>query len=144
MSNIDGFKEALETLQFLDEESRARILADIAEKDPRLAARLKEGLFDFSDLQFLLATDFKVIWWEVPRITWQLALRKAPSGVLKMLERHMSKRAFQEFSELLSNQGPQPAAQVLRAQNEICETIRHFARLGKMAIPSAHRNNPMV
>jgi flagellar motor switch protein FliG len=66
MSSIDGFKQALEALQALDEKSRNRILSDIQKLNPKLAVRLKEELFSFTDLQFMLAPDFQIIWWEIP------------------------------------------------------------------------------
>jgi len=144
MGNIDGFKQALEALQALDEPSRLRILKDIEQKNPKMAAKLKEGLFGFSDLQFILASDFKIIWWEIPRKTWQLALRKAPAGVLKMIQSHLSKRAFEELEELLQHQGPQPASKVLQAQKEVCDSIRSLISQGKIAAPSSRKNDPMV
>ena len=144
MGNIDGFNQALEALQSLDEDSRTRVLRDIGKKNPQMAARLKESLFSFSDLQFLLPSDFKIIWWEAPRKSWHLALRKAPAGVLKMIESHSSKRAFAELKEDLEGQGLQPLSKIIRAQKEICNLIRDLVGQGKMATPSARRHDPMV
>jgi flagellar motor switch protein FliG len=144
MGNIDGFKQALLALQALDEPSRLRILRDIAQANPDLAKRLKEGLFSFADLQYLLASDFRVIWWECPRNTWSLALRKAPVGVMKMIESNLSKRAVVEFKEQIDLLGPQPVAKVLEAQKEICDLIRELVGQGRMAPPSSKKNDPMV
>jgi flagellar motor switch protein FliG len=144
MGAIDGFQNALEALQALDENSRNRILADIAKLNPQLAERLKEGLFSFADLQYMLPSDFKVVWWEIPKATWYLALRKSPPGVMKMIERHLSKRAFQDFQEQLTSHGPQPISKVIQAQKEICDIIRTLAAEGKMASPSGGKGDPLV
>jgi flagellar motor switch protein FliG len=144
LGNIDGFAQALEALQALDESTRARILADLAKVNPAIAKKLREGLFSFSDLQYLLPADFKVIWWEIPRKTWLLALRKCPAGIVKMIESNISKRAFQEFRESLESHGPQPLSKVVQAQKEICDTIRKLSEDGKMALPSAKRSPIMV
>jgi flagellar motor switch protein FliG len=144
MSSIDGFKQALEALQALDEKSRNRILSDIQKLNPKLAVRLKEELFSFADLQFMLAPDFKIIWWEIPKATWYLSLRKAPPAVITMIQGHISKRAFQDLESQVANLGPQPISKVIEAQKQICDTIRSLAAEGKMASPSHSRKIVMV
>jgi flagellar motor switch protein FliG len=144
VGKINGLKSAIEALQAVDEPTRLRIIKDISEKNPKIAAKLREGLFEFSDIQFFLKTDFQIIWWEVPQATWKKALRKAPPGVMKMIESFLSGRAFEQFKEDLQSFGPQPISQVLQAQKEIVDVIRHLVSQGKIAPPSSKKNDPLV
>jgi flagellar motor switch protein FliG len=144
MGKINGLKHAIEALQAVDEPTRLRIIKDIAEKNPEIAKKLSDGLFEFSDIQFFLKTDFQIIWWEVPQTTWKKALRKAPPGVMKMLESFLSTRAFEQLKEDMKSFGPQPVSQVLSAQKEVVDTIRMLMSNGRIAPPSSKKNDPLV
>jgi flagellar motor switch protein FliG len=134
---INGLQAAVEALRGLDSESQQRILKDIAKVDSKKAELLNDGLFQFSDLQYLLGTDFKVLWWEIPRDQWHLALRNAPPEIWKMLESKLSKRASAELAESVKALGPQPLSKVQKAQREICALVLSLAAQGRMAIPKA-------
>lgn len=144
MTRVNGLKAALEALQGLDEKQRSKILADITKKDPALAKQLQEGLFEFSDLQYMLKTDFQVLWWEVPKMKWHVALRKTPAGVMKMIQSFLTKRAFDELTEEIQGKGPQPLSEVLKTQKEIIGILQQLAGEGKVALPSKNKNDPMV
>jgi len=143
-SKFDGLKAALEALQGLNESRREQILSEISKKDPALGKKLKEGIFEFHDLQYILKSDFQTLWWEVPREKWRLALRKTQPGVLIMVEKFLSKRAFQEFKNDMDQKGAQPLRQVIQAQKEILDTARSLAAEGRIALPNKKKNDPLV
>ena len=132
---INGFESAVQALRGLDTVSQERILKDILQKDPKMAEKLRSGLLHFDDLAYLLASDFKLIWWELPRNTWILALRNGKDGIWKMLKSHLSNRAYQELEEQVRSLGPQPLSKVEEAQREICNTILKLSGEGRMALP---------
>lgn len=144
MAKFNGLKAAIEAVQGLDQTSRQRLLKDLKQKAPEIAKKIEEGLFTFSDIQFLTKTDFQKLWWEISREKWLLALRKTSPNVLKMIEKFTTRRAFQELSQQIKQKGPRPAREVLQAQKEIIDTIRSWAAEGKMAAPQSKKNDPMV
>jgi flagellar motor switch protein FliG len=134
---INGFESAVQTLRGLDAASQERILKNILQKDPKMAEKLRSGLLHFDDLAYLLASDFKLIWWELPRNTWILALRNAKEEVWRMLKSHLSHRAIQELEEQVKSIGPQPLRKVEEAQSEICNAILKLSGEGRMALPKS-------
>ncbi|GIL17309.1 MAG: hypothetical protein BroJett040_10600 [Oligoflexia bacterium] len=143
MPKFDGFQLAVEALQLMDESKRKEILLRIAKMNPKMALRLHQGLFSFDHIEYLLKEDFKVIWWEVPKKTWHLALRKTTPGIMKMFEQNLSVRAYQTLLEEIEGLGPQKLSEVVKAQHEISDTIRRLAGEGRMALPQKN-NDRMV
>lgn len=141
--SFPGFQLAIEALQSLDQKTQDRILLQISQTKPDLALKLKNGLFQFTDLEFILDSDFKMIWWDIPRQTWLIALRKASTGIMKMLEKKLTGRAWKELSQQLKEQQPQRLSLVLLSQKEICDRIRELADQGRMALPKKN-NEKMV
>jgi len=142
-----GLSQALDALESVDASTREKILQNILKKDPALVQQLKEGRFQFtdlqnlkfSDLQNLLAADFRVLWWECSRADWILALRKTSPEVNAMLQSHLSKRAFAELTEQVQEQGPQLLRKVLEAQEQIVLIARQLIQDGRMAAPSPQK-----
>ena len=112
-----------------------RILKNIAKVDSKTAQVLNDGLFQFTDLQYLLASDFKILWWEIARDQWHLALRNATPEMWKMLETKLSKRAYTELTDSVKALGPQPLSKVQKAQRDICAVVLNLSAQGRMATP---------
>lgn len=143
MPRFNGLELAIEALQMMDEKKRKEILLRIAKMNPQMALKLHEGLFSFEHIEYMLKEDFKVVWWEVPKRTWFVALRKVNPGVMKMFELNMSQRAYQGLLADIEAVGPQRLSEVAKAQREIVDTIRRLAGEGRMALPQKS-NDRMV
>ena len=136
---VQGFLSAVQSLQALELKDQRRILDNIQSVDLELAKKLEQALLSFSDLQFMHALDFKLVWWDLPRKTWILSLRNAPSEVWQMIQKNVSQRAFVELKESVTVLGPQPLSRVQKAQREICDAINALAAEGRMALPRADK-----
>lgn len=129
-----GLQHALAALEGLDPQAQRRLLKTLAQKDPQLAQRLELELFQFQDLVKLSKQDFKICWFEIPKVTWHLALRAAPGEVISYLKRCLTERAYDQLAEDLKALGPQPVSKVLDAQKEIMLEIQTLASKGKIKI----------
>lgn len=141
---IDGFAKALEALQELPAEHRARLLLNIAEKNPEIAKKLAEASITFAVMTTISKNDFKVIWWEIERKKWALALRGASTEMMKSLELNLTKRAFEELKSEIAALGPQPKSTVSEAQDEICKVLREMKKAGRISLPVRDKKDRLV
>ena len=130
-----GLQNALAALKTLDPSQQAKLIRNLIAKDPELAKQLQEGLFEYEDIAKLSKSDFKFLWFEIPRQTWLLSLRAAPPEVTRFIQSVLTQRAYLELVDDLKSQGPQPVSKVQEAQKLLLEEIRALAKQGKVILP---------
>ncbi len=129
---IDGKKEASELLRSLDAETRERILAGIATRDPVLAETLKKGMVTFAHLL------------QLPAASFQRILRSLPQGTVAKATRGMTKDEEIKFASLVSGRqgdaireerdaiGPQKKSDVEAARQVLIEKARELHARGEI------------
>lgn len=138
VSNIKKYKGlqiALSALKDLNSDQQKKIILNLIKKDPELAKQLLEGLFEFEDIANLAKSDFKFLWFEIPKNIWYLALRGASDQLLLFIRSCQTERAFNELMDELKQLGPQPKALVLEAQRQLMVEITTLAKQGKVTLP---------
>jgi flagellar motor switch protein FliG len=131
-----GFDKALSAVKSLPIDKQKVLIQQLIKKDPELATQLTQGLFSFLDLPQLAKSDFKILWFEIPRQKWLLALRGASDELLLFVRSCQTERAFNELIKELKLIGPQPASQVAKAQNELLNEVYEFAKQGRIHLPN--------
>jgi flagellar motor switch protein FliG len=125
---------ALSAMKSLSVEQQKALILNLVKKDPELAKQLLSHLFEFENIADLAQADFKVLWFELPRNNWYLALRGASDRVLLFISSCLTKRAFEELMSELKYLGPQSKSVVVRAQQEIVQEIQELAKQGRVHI----------
>lgn len=114
-----GIPGALELLEALDPKDRERIMNEIAERDPKIFEKLKQGLLNIETLLALEEAELRQLVQEVPREKWARALRATSPELKQKILASFPTRARSELEELIVSVGPQPLAEVRRLQSEI-------------------------
>jgi len=134
---IDGFKQALEMLQGLDQTAQTNILAQIARKDPEMAIKLKSHLVTFEDLKHLTVDMMRSLLKEVDLELLGLALKTASPELVEYVSNMFSTSMRRDIEEVLKGR-PRPLNEVLDAQVKIVEVMNRLQEQGVILI---NRNN---
>jgi flagellar motor switch protein FliG len=126
---------ALEALKGLDPEAQKTLIKNLIAKDPELAKQLQESLFEYKHIAELSRSDFKFIWFEIPRNIWLMSLRAAPPEVTRFIQANLTQRAYNELVDDLKSQGPQPVGKVMEAQKQLLDEVRSLAKQGRVILP---------
>lgn len=129
-----NLKGAIAALKSLPVDQQKTLIMNLIAKDPVLAKELLENIFEFEDIAELSQADFKVVWFEIPRQLWYLALRGASDRLLMFIRSCQTQRAFDELMSELKSLGPQPQTKVLQAQQEIVNEIQVLAKQERVQI----------
>lgn len=134
---IDGFKQALEMLQGLDQTAQTNILAQIARKDPEMAIKLKSHLVTFEDLKHLTVDMMRSLLKGVDLELLGLALKTASPELVEYVSNMFSTSMRRDIEEVLKGR-PRPLNEVLEAQVKIVEVMNRLQEQGVILID---RNN---
>ena len=129
-----NLKMAISAMKSLPVDQQKKLILNLVKKDPILAKELLENIFEFEDIASLAQSDFKLIWFEIPRKVWQVGLRGASDDLLMFVGSCLTKRAFEELMSDLKLLGPQPKSKVLEAQQEILKEIQILAKQNRIQI----------
>lgn len=130
---IDGFKQALEMLQGLDQTTQTNLLAEIARKDPELAIKLKQNLITFEDLKFLTVDMMRSLLKEIDLELLGLALKTAGPELVEFVSNMFSTSMRRDIEEVLKGR-PRPLSEVLDAQVKIVEAMNRLSQQGIILI----------
>ena len=121
-----GIKAAAEILNSLDPPSRKRLLANLADRDPKLTSEIERQMFTFESLIRLSAPDIQAVLREVPHDKLALALKTATPALSKFIFDHLSKRNAQVLQEEIAQLGPRRLSEVILAQADIVEIAKEI------------------
>jgi flagellar motor switch protein FliG len=127
-------RKAAELLVGLDNESREKILKNVAEKDPALAQAIRDSLFLFEDLVKLEARDLQILIRETNALL-STALRSASETTKDVFFKNMSTRAAETLREEIAASPPRRLSEVEKAQKDIVDAAHRLAEQGKIQLP---------
>src|SRR4051794_16182122 len=129
---IDGLGAAAELLGGLDPEHRKRLLAEVAKRDPKVAADIESRMFGFEDLRALSDHDMRLVLRETPHSKIILALRRATEPLQEAIYRNMTSRAGDMLRDEVRTQGPKRVSDIVAAQADILKIAMRLASEGKI------------
>jgi flagellar motor switch protein FliG len=132
---FDGIQSAAEMLNQLDRQSREKLLAQVAGRDPVLAEKIRQKMFVFEDLVKLEGRDLQILLREVSQEKLVVALRNVDDSFKQIIFKNLSTRAAQSLREELEEQSPQPLSKITRIQRELLDLVQEMIRLGRISGP---------
>ena len=117
--NFDGLKSVADMLNFMDKESREKLLANLARSNEGIVREIRQKMFEFEDLIGMDGAGIQFLLKEIPPDKLKVALRTASEELTNKILANMSIRAADLLREDLANQGPLRQSTVNTAQAEI-------------------------
>jgi flagellar motor switch protein FliG len=128
--NFDGLKAVAELLNFMDPESREKLLTNLSRSNPEVAHNIKKKMGGFEELLHWDGSRLQLLLREIPPDQLRLALRTASEELTDKILAHMNTRAAALLRDDLEHQGPQRQSIIANAQAEIMKTASQMI-LGK-------------
>lgn len=119
-----GIQGVIEMLRVMEPAEQARLMANLAARDPELAKQLREKLPRFEDLLKLEGAALQTLVREIPLPTLILALRGADSRLREHLYGALPQRLASQIQGEVQDLGPQPLSQVQEAQRLVALRIQ--------------------
>ena len=121
-------------LKGVSKDATRAVMAQIEEKNPRLATAVRRKLFSFEDLSRLRPSDMQRLMRDVDSAQLALALKGASEGMQEKVFGALSKRAGQGLRDdiaMLSNVRPK---EVETAQAAVVEMLRKLEESGDIIL----------
>ncbi|HAR41721.1 MAG TPA: hypothetical protein DCS07_03690 [Bdellovibrionales bacterium] len=128
-SPLGGVRAAANMLSGLDAAARARILANIAQRDPKLAAEIQKNLFTFEDLTRLSTWDIQKLMSKIPMNILALALRNSPQEIKDFAFQNLSERTGKILQEEIQTLGPRRVSEIEAAQEKIVALAKELLEI---------------
>ncbi len=132
-TKLGGTKAVANILNRMDKEG-LKLLDGLGERQPDLAASVREQMFTFEDLVLLDDRSVQELIKVVAQSKLSTALRGTSEAIQQIFFRNMSQRAGQLLKEDMSATSPQRLSDVVKVQNEILEAVRKLEDEGKIVI----------
>lgn len=130
----DGIDCLAEILNLTDEVSSEQIMTEIEERDPKLAARIKQKMFVFEDLVKVDDRGLQKVLRQVETRELSVALKGASDEVREKIFRNMSSRAAEMLQEEIDSVGAVRMKEVEDAQHAITSVIQDLEKKGEVVI----------
>jgi len=130
----DGVDCLAEILNRTDEISSEQIMGEIEEKDPQLAARIKQKMFVFEDLTKVDDRGLQKVLRQVETRELSIALKGASDEVKNKIYRNMSQRAAEMLQEEIDSVGAVRMKEVEDSQHAITSVIQDLEKKGEVVI----------
>jgi flagellar motor switch protein FliG len=121
-------------LQTLDRATADHWLAELEEKSPALAAKVRELGFRFGDLQRLTPKSLADLIRDMPNADWKLALRGVSPAVVAAICAGMSPRVAAQLREDLADGPKARQVDVETAQRQIADRARQLVDEGRLRL----------
>jgi len=130
----DGIDCLAEILNQTDEISNEQIMSEIEDKDPKLAAQIKQKMFVFEDLVKVDDRGLQKLLRQVETRELSVALKGATDEVKEKIFRNMSSRAAEMLEEEIEAVGAVRMKEVEDAQHVITTVIQDLEKKGEVVI----------
>ena len=127
---VGGSDVLTEMLDTADDQSRDRILADIAVKNPALAEELRQNLFMFESIEYLDDADIKTLLNKVSNEQLAVALQGASESFIEQLLSNKTQGAQDMLKESMSLSQKMPEKQIHEVRQVIVRTARQLIKDG--------------
>lgn len=134
VEEIPGFDVVVEILGQVSKKAEKRVLEHIAERDEKLAARIRESLFIFDDLASLDNRVIQEILKSVDTTDLSFALYSADDAIRERFMSNLSSRARENLEEEIDYLTNPPAKEIKAAQKRIVETVNSLEESGAITI----------
>jgi flagellar motor switch protein FliG len=119
---FQGFQSLVDMFQVMDPAEREKLLAGVAQKDPKLAQSLRDSLFRMEDLLRVEAgATLQGLVRDVDTATWALALKNMPEELGAHIAAQMPRRRAEELAEFRAALPPMPLSKVREAQKKVTD-----------------------
>lgn len=133
-SEVEGLSTIVGILTSADQATEKQILADLEERDPEMAERIRNEMFVFEDVIQLDDATLQTVLRSVVLKNVALALKGKPNHVVEKFTRNISERAAEELIEDMSSLGPQRLSVVEAAEASIVKAVRSLADAGTITL----------
>ncbi|RKY72255.1 MAG: flagellar motor switch protein FliG [Candidatus Latescibacterota bacterium] len=134
LSATGGTKVVAEILNQADRATEKQVLKQLEEKNPDIAAEIKDLMFVFEDILILDDLSVQKVMREVDVKQLSLALKAAGDDVKRKILSNVSERVAQMVQEEIEFMGPVRLKDVEEAQHQIVEIIRRLEDAGEIVI----------
>jgi flagellar motor switch protein FliG len=132
MTKFDGIQSVAEMMNLMDEESRERLMKDLAQRDPEVAEAIRNKMFVFENLLGIPSKAMQTLIRETPQLKLALVLRGLSDELKAKVFSNISERARTQLEEDIDQLGPQPLSKVEEARREMIELALKLAVEGKI------------
>lgn len=137
LSATGGTKMVAEMLNQADRATEKEVLKQLEERNPELAAEIKDLMFVFEDILTLDDEAVQKVMREVEVKQLSLALKAAGDDVRKKILSNVSERVAGMVNEEIEYMGPVRLKDVEKVQHQIVEIIRRLEEAGEIVISKA-------
>jgi len=128
-----GVQGVSDMMNHLDPEHRARLMKNIAERDPSLAEKIESQMCTYEHLATVDSKQLALLVREVSRTKLVAALRGSSEDVKSAIFGGLSKRHAEELQQEMKDLGPQMKRNVEEAKAEILEKAKELEAAGKLS-----------
>jgi len=139
-----GVEAVAEILNLLDRTAEKKILAELENEDPNLAADIRALLFTFEDILKLTSNDIRQVLKEVDSSTLALALKASSDEVKELIFNNISQRASDMLRDEIEYMGPVRLKAVEEAQTRITEAVMRLDEAGQIVIARGGEGEEIV
>jgi len=133
-NQLGGVPAVADLVNSLDKRTMNSLMTRLEDKDPILAAEIRQNMFTFTDVAKIDNRGVQLILREVPPDKLLLSLKSAPEELREKVFTSMSERAAQMLRDDLEAMGPQKVSDVEAAQREIVKVVKRLEEEGKIVI----------
>lgn len=134
MSNFKGgVKEAAKMLQALGPAAAKKLLEDIRQKDPQMAAQLENNLISMEDLQYLTPAMLVGLLRDINLETFGLSLRTINQEIVEKLMGMVSTGIRLDIEDGLKGK-PRKVSEVEEAQSQVLKILKEKIDKGHIVI----------
>ncbi len=150
MSNLaraqrrDPHEAMAEVFNALDRSTEERLLAELDERAPESAERIRELMFTFEDLARLLPEAVQVLVRESNKRDLALALKAAPEAMREIFYGALSLRAAKMLQEDILAMGPVRARDCEKAQANLVRLAKSLADRGEIVLFDAKSDDTVI
>ncbi len=135
-NQIGGVKMAANVLNMTGQSVEKSILSDLSQRDPELAAEIKNLMFVFEDILMLDDRSIQRVLKDVDMKELSLALKGASEEMKKKILTNVSERASTMIKEEMEFMGPVKLRDVEKAQQKIVDIVRKLDEEGEVVMSS--------
>lgn len=133
---FDGLAFSAAIVNELPSDEGDELLGSIAEHDEQAAARIREAMFTFEDLQRISTRELSVLLRAIQSDVLVVALQTATPELRDHFFASLSQRAAATLRDDLAAASPKRLSEVEAAQREVVETAMRLAAEGKLTLPA--------
>ena len=135
-NQIGGVNSAADILNLVGQTVEKSVLSDLSQRDPELAAEIKNLMFVFEDIQLLDDRSIQRVLKDVDMKELSLALKAGSEEIKEKILSNVSERASAMIQEEMEYMGPVKLRDVEKAQQKIVDIVRRLDEEGEIVMAS--------